>query len=153
LARELLAPAVNFRDRTLAKFADADRVKLERDRRKATFTRDAGTWKLTEPLAAEADQDALDDLVNTLAALRADPLVKAKPTPEDLRGYGLEGPEAGSVWQSGDNAGRDLRGGAGEKEGARAYARLAGKDLVFLLDARLTAKLLGELRKRTVFEP
>jgi hypothetical protein len=153
LARELLAPAVNFRDRTLAKFADADRVKLERDRRKATFAREAGSWKLTEPLSAEADQDALDDLVNTLATLRADAIVKEKPGPEDLKAFGLDRPEARYVLQSGDNVEMDLAVGAREKDGPRAYARLAGKDLVFLLDAKLTAKLLGELRKRAVFEP
>src|SRR5262249_56898718 len=38
LARELLAPAVNFRDRTPAQFPDADKVKPERHRPKATLT-------------------------------------------------------------------------------------------------------------------
>ena len=43
--------------------------------------------------------------------------------------------------------------GKTEKNGPRAYARLADRDMVFLLDPRLTAKALGEFRLRTVWSP
>jgi hypothetical protein len=39
------------------------------------------------------------------------------------------------------------------KNGPRAYARLADRDMVFLLDPRLTTKALGEFRQRTVWTP
>ena len=37
--------------------------------------------------------------------------------------------------------------------GPRYYARIAGRDLVFLLDDKLSARVLGEFRPRTVWNP
>ena len=44
---------------------------FERGERKVTFAKVNGTWKVKAPLAADAEQNALDDLVNELAKLRA----------------------------------------------------------------------------------
>ncbi len=151
IVRPLLSGTLALRDRTLAKFASADVLRLERDRRKATFAQVDGTWKLTEPLTAEADHDELTAFVDTLARLRADELVQEKPTPEDLKKYGLDKPEA--RWRAlfGDREVLDLQIGSAEKDSPRRYARIAGKDLVFLLDPRLTARALGEFRPRAVW--
>src|SRR5437667_2906498 len=72
IAQQLLAGAFAFRDRNLARFADADKATLERGPRKATFTKVDGTWKLTAPLEAEAEHNELDDFVNDLDRLPAD---------------------------------------------------------------------------------
>lgn len=151
VVRPLLAGALAFRDRTLVKFVSADVLRLERDRRKATFAQVDGTWKLTEPLKGDAEQDELDEFVNTLARLRADELVQEKPTPDDLKKYGLDRPTV--RWQvlSGDRLLLDLQIGAAEKDGSRRYAQIAGKDLVVLLDPRLSARALGEFRPRAVW--
>ena len=151
VARRLTSGALAFRDRSLLKVAsDPDRVLLDRDPRKAVFSKVEGSWKMTDPVKADLDQDALDDFLNSLLTLRADELVSEKPTPEELKTYGLDHPESKWRLQDGDKDLLTLQVGKTEK-GGRAYARLEGRDLVFLLDPALTAKALGEFRTRTVW--
>jgi hypothetical protein len=151
LARRLVADPLKFRDRTLARFTDADRAILERGPRKATFAKIDGTWKLTEPLEAEAEQADLDDFINALARLKADELVAEKPA--SLKPYGLDRPTAHWRFQSGDKEVLNLLIGANEKsghgDGSRCYAKLATGDIVFLLDPKLTTRVLSEYRNRT----
>lgn len=149
LAKRLLADPLKFRDRTLAKFVDADRVVLERGDRKATFAKVDGTWKQVRPAEAEAEQGDLDELVNALAKLRADELEADKP--KDLKKYGLDKPEEKLTLFSGDKEVLALLVGAKEKSSQRAYAKLEKGDLVAALDPGLTAKVLGEYRKRAVW--
>jgi Domain of unknown function (DUF4340) len=152
LARRLTAGALAFRDRTLVKsIPDPDHVRLDRDPRKAVFSKVEGSWKMTEPLTADLDQDAMDDFLNSLLTLRADELIAEKPTPEELKTHGLDKPEVKWRLQNGDKDLLTLLVGKTEKNGPRAYARLADRDMVFLLDPRLTAKALGEFRLRTVW--
>src|SRR5205823_10752391 len=79
VSRRLVAEPLKFRDRSVARFADADRAFVERGDRKVIFAKLDGTWKMTEPLTTEAEQTELDDLVNAVARLRADELVAEKP--------------------------------------------------------------------------
>jgi hypothetical protein len=161
VAKRLLAPALQFRDHNLVHFGDADRAVLERGLRHAVFTKVDGTWKMTSPLDAEADQPGLEDLVNALARLRADELVADKPrwTPAELRPFGLDRPEARWQFQLGGKDVLVLLVGGPEKvrvagkdtDGPRRYARLGNGNLVFLLDAGLTGKVMGEYRNRTVW--
>lgn len=152
LAHRLTAGALAFRDRTLVKgVPDPDHVRLDRDPRKAVFSKVEGSWKMTEPITADLDQDAMDDFLNSLLTLRADELVAEKPTPDELKNYGLDKPEVKWRLQNGDKNLLTLLVGKTEKDGPRAYARLADRDMVFLLDPRLTAKVLGEFRLRTVW--
>jgi hypothetical protein len=153
LADRLTAGAIAFRDRNLLHFADADRAALERGPRKAVFSRVEGTWKLTEPFEAPAENEELDDFVNALAHLRADALVAEKLGPGGLRKYGLDRPEARWHLASSGKEVLDLVIGKSEEHGSRRYARLGGKDLVFLLDAGLSARTLGEFRTRAVWNP
>jgi hypothetical protein len=153
LVERLTAGPLGFRDRNLARFADADKARLDRGPRQAVFARVDGTWKLTEPLAADADQDELDDFINTLAKLRADALVAEKPGPEELKKYGLERPECRWRLESGDKEVLNLLVGNAEENGPRRYARLANRDLVFLLDPKLSGKVLAEYRPRAVWSP
>jgi hypothetical protein len=149
LADQLLAAPVRFRDRAVARFADADKVILERGPRKATFANVDGTWKLTEPVEAAAEQTELDDFINAAARLRADELVAEKP--EDLKPYGLDRPEARWHFLSGTKEVLDLLVGGRDKGGRRCYAKLADGDVVFLLDAPTTNRVLAEYRTRTIW--
>src|SRR5205807_291742 len=153
LAAKLLAGPLQFRERVMARFADTDRIILERGPRKAAFAKVDGTWKLTEPVPAEAEQSELEDLVNALARLRGDELVAEKPA--DLKPYGLDKPEVRWRFLLGDKEVLGLLVGGYEKtkqgEGQRCYAKLANGDLVFLLNPDLTKKVLGEYRSRNVF--
>jgi hypothetical protein len=157
LADQLLGSPLQFRDRTIARFTDADRMQLQRGPRQAVFSKISGTWKLTSPMEAEAEHSKLEALVNDLAHLRADQLVAEKPA--DLKPFGLDAPQAKLTFQAGGAdvlslliGGKEKIKVAGqEKEGDRSYAKLASGDLVFLLDPKLSAKVLAEYRSRSIW--
>jgi Domain of unknown function (DUF4340) len=149
LTTKLLASPIHFRDRNLARFTDIDRVRVERGVRKVTFAKIAGSWKVTQPLEADAEQSDLDDFVNAVAHLRADDLVADRPGA--LKAYGLDRPEARWHFYAGDKELLDLVVGNAEPSSGRRYVKLANRDLVFLVDLPLTTKLLGEYRNRTVW--
>jgi hypothetical protein len=150
LSERLLASPIVFRNRDIVRFSDAEAIQLERGARKATFTRVDGNWKLTAPLDAPADQNDLEDFLNSAARLRADELVAEKPA--DLKPYGLDKPIARWKFRMGDRDVLDLVVGNLDKEGRRAFAKLAAGDIVFLLDPKLTKRVLGEFRTREVWK-
>jgi hypothetical protein len=154
LVEGLLAGPLGFRNRTVAEVRDdIDRVVVERGPRKAVFASVDGTWKLVEPLEAAAEHKPLQDLIDTVSRLRAGELVAEKPTDAQLKGYGLDKPETHWRFQAGDKDVLGLALGRREKGGGRCYAKLDKGDLVFVLDAPLTAKLFGEYRQRDVWSP
>jgi hypothetical protein len=152
VVKKLLAGALAYRDHALARVPDADTIKLETGERRATFAKPEGSWKLTQPLSAEADHDALEGFLNNLARLRADELVADRPTPEQVKDFGLDKPAVRWQFLSGDKVELDLSVGGVEKAGVRRYARIAGKDVVFLLDAKLSGQVVTEYRPRAVFK-
>jgi hypothetical protein len=147
LTNKLLAPPVSFRDRTIVKFVDADKLELQRGPRKVTFAKVNGTWKVTAPLTADAEQAVLDDLVNELAKLRANDWAADKPTPAELKTFGLENPEATWTVNNGDKVVLTLHVGKTLSDG-RAYATANTGGAVALLGVPQTAKVLGEYRVR-----
>src|SRR5205823_562829 len=100
------------------------------------------------------EQNDLDDFVNAVARLRADRLVAEKPA--DLNPYGLDKPTATWRFFSGDKevlglvigSHPDAKGGGKDK---RAYAKLTNSNLVFLLDAPTTTRVLAEYRSKTLW--
>jgi hypothetical protein len=153
VAERLAGSPLTFRDRTIARFSDADRLQLERGPRKAVFSKVDGSWKLTAPMRGDAEQDQLDDFLNSLARLRADALVAEKPAAADLKKYGLDRPEAHWRFQSGEKEVLNLLVGGREEKGQHRYAKLAKGDVVFLLDPALSKKVLDEYRPKTVWTP
>jgi hypothetical protein len=147
LANKLLAPPVSFRDRTVAKFVDADKLELVRGPRKVTFAKANGTWKVTAPLAADAEQASLDDLVGELARLRAADWAADKPAPAELKAFGLENPEATWTASNGDKVVLVLRVGKTAPDG-RAYATAGSGGPVAVLGPVAAAKVLAEYRVR-----
>lgn len=145
LANKLLAPAVSFRDRAMVKFVDADKLQLERGDRKITFSKVNGTWKVTAPLTADAEQGALDDLVNELAKLRASDWVAEKPA--DLKPFGLDKPETTWTVSNGDKVVLTLLIGKTAPDG-RVHASTGPAGLVALLGRDTSAKVLAEYRVR-----
>jgi hypothetical protein len=147
LSQQLLAPPVSFRDRTIVKFVDADKLELVRGPRKVTFAKVNATWKVTAPLASDAEQAALDDLVAELARLRAADWVAEKPTPAELKTFGLESPEATWTVSNADKVLLTLKLGKTAPDG-RVYASAGTDGRVALLGGVVTAKVLGEYRVR-----
>jgi hypothetical protein len=148
VANKLLAEPVKFKDKLLGKFVDADKVTVTRGDRKAEFAKIDGTWKMTAPVATDAEQGDLDSLIAAAATLRADELVTEKA--KDLKEYGLETPAAAVKFFNGDKEVRSVLVGKKNTDG-RSFAKLEAAEAVVLFDPALTAKLLGEYRKRAVW--
>ena len=128
----------------------ADKVVITRNGKDVTFIKAGGNWKMKEPVEADAEDEALRELHDALARLRAEEIVAEKPA--DLKPYGLDKPERWRVF-NGDKEVLNLLVGAREKvgepgkqkDGFRSYAKLDKGDLVVLLDMALTAKLVGRV--------
>ncbi len=153
LVEQLVGAPLAFRDRTIVRFGGADRLQLQRGPRRAVFSKVEGSWKLTEPLQGDAEQDLLADFLDHLTRLRAAALVAEKPDADALKKYGLDRPIASWRVQSGTKEVLSLLVGNKEAKGDRRYAKLAKGELVFLLDPRLSQKVLDEYRPRTVWTP
>ncbi|MCX7701465.1 MAG: DUF4340 domain-containing protein, partial [Gemmataceae bacterium] len=141
MAKRLLAEPIAFRDRQLVRrMPEPDKATLQRGERKATFVKSQGTWRMTEPIATDAEHADLEEFVNSLYRLRADELVAEKPTPEKLAEYGLDSPSA--VWRfySGEKEVLALLLGKRDSTDQRVYARLGDGDIVFLLTPAVTTR-------------
>jgi hypothetical protein len=147
LAQKLTRPPVGFRDHTLARFVDADKAVLERGDRKVTFAKVNGTWKVTDPVQADAEQADLEELAAKLGQLRAEEVVAEKG---DAAKYGLDKPEA--KWTLSDGGKDVLVLVIGKKDRNRAYATTAAGELIGLLSPDVTAKVLGEYRRRKAWD-
>jgi hypothetical protein len=157
IAKKLLAEPIKFRDRSLASFVTADKVIITRNGKDITFVKTGGNWKMKDPVEADAEDEALRELHDALARLRAEEIVAEKAA--DLKPYGLDKAERWRLY-SGDKEVLNLLVGAHEKigdkkdkDGFRTYAKLDKGDLVVLLDMSLTAKLSAEYRKRALWDP
>src|SRR5262249_16120245 len=139
---------LKFRDRTLIRFADADRIVMERGPRKVTFAKVDGTWRMTAPLSAEAEAAALDELLNAVARLRPDELITDKPA--DLKPFGLDSPELRAQFFAAEKEVAQVLIAKREDDGRR-FGKLASGELIAKLDPVLSDRLTGEYRKRTLW--
>ena len=152
LVKQLTAAPLAFRDRTIAKIGVPDKVTVERGGRKAVFVKAGAGWKMSEPLDTEAEQMELEDWLKAVSNLRANELVVEKAA--DVKPYGLDRPQARWRFTIGDKDALVLLVGATDKDkSGRAYARVEGSDVVFLLDSLLSVRALAEYRSRTVWSP
>ncbi len=149
LANKLLAAPVAFRDRTLAKFVDADKAVFERGDRKVTFAKAGAAWKVTEPVTAPAESAELEALVADLGRLRADTWVGERKG--DLKAFGLDAPEAKWTLSDGDKTVLVLLLGKKTADG-KVHAAAEKGELVGLLDAATAGRLLAEYRQRRPWE-
>jgi hypothetical protein len=148
LATKLVADAVKFRDRTLVKFTDAERIVVTRGNRTATFAKVDGQWKMTAPLSADAEAFDLEDLILTASRLRAEELIAEQPN--DLKLLGLDPPDTDVKFFQGDKqVGHVLVSKKGED--GRAIVKAADGALVGKVDTGLSTRLLNEFRKRTLW--
>lgn len=148
ISKVLLADPIFYHDRTLAAFRDADKLTLERGDRKVTFAKVMGTWRVLEPVRADAEHPDLEEFWNALATLRADELLKEKAG--DLAPYGLDKPQV--KWKAFNRGKEELSLLVGKTENGRAFAKLEKQDAIAALESKLTDSVLGEYRKRKVWD-
>ncbi|TMA29777.1 MAG: DUF4340 domain-containing protein [Deltaproteobacteria bacterium] len=92
---------------------------------------EAGEWKMTMPLAAQADRDAVDNLLSTLSFLRADVFVDA-PTADQRKL--LESPDFEVVLKNRDAKQAPLALAIGRPDGERRPVR-GGRDVLYEIAA------------------
>ncbi len=149
IAKSLIAEPFKFRDRTIARFDDTDRIFLDDGARRVIFAKLDGAWKMTEPTPADAETTELGELAAAVSRLRADELVADKPG--DLKQYGLDQPAARWRFLAGDREVLNLLVGKRDPATGRNFAKLAASDTIFFLSADLSKRLLAEYRKRTLW--
>ncbi len=109
-AKKLLAPVLSYRDRGVLSFskARADRIEVKQKDSKVVLEKQKGTWKMVQPVKAEADSAAVNDLLAEMSSVKAEAdsaavndllaemssLKAAQIAGEgDLTKYGLDKPE------------------------------------------------------------
>ncbi len=91
-AKKLLAPVSSYRDRSILTLSKArtDKIELTRKGRPAVvLAKQKGAWTMTKPVTAEADTDAVNDLLGELASLKATQIAGEGKLAE----FGLDKPE------------------------------------------------------------
>jgi hypothetical protein len=99
-------------------------------------------WKMTSPLAARADGDAVDSLLSTLSFLRADAFVDA---PTEAQRKLLEAPDFEVVLRNRDSQRPPLTLAIGQSEGERRPVR-ASRDVLY----QIAAARLADFPRSTV---
>ncbi len=95
-----------------------------------------GTWRLVEPVQAEADSTELSSMANSLASIDVERVVDENAT--DLAQYGLEPGRIEVAYRvTGEEEPRRLLLGEKTPAGGALYARVAGQNRVLLLSSFL----------------
>lgn len=139
-----------------------DRLKIEFDGRTTTLLgggegRNLGQWRLTTPIVAPADEDALTRMVVLLAGLRAEGLVGNRSAQADSFGFdspwlridwGLR-PDRAQTAAPGYDGALEVGDPVPKRPGSR-YARITGTEAVFTLSAQALAILTAEPKDHVV---
>ncbi|MBV9745262.1 MAG: DUF4340 domain-containing protein, partial [Acidobacteriia bacterium] len=106
-------------------------VQLKNPQQTIDLKRDNGKWRLTQPEALPADQDASTTLVSALASLNADSTVEDKAA--DLSPYGLKTPTLDiKVTEKGGKT-DDVLLGDDTPKGDSTYVKLANNPRVYTI--------------------
>jgi hypothetical protein len=94
--------------------------------------KETGGWTIVRPIAAPADQNAVNDIVTNLATLEEDRVVEESAT--DLKSYGLAEPRMDVTFNvSGEKAPKQILFGDKSPTGVGVYAKLPSDKRVFLV--------------------
>jgi hypothetical protein len=140
---------------TLIRIASEDvrKASLVRGNETLTFERDeAGTWRLTSPLQAAADEYEVKGLVDALASLRIERVVEKEP--KDLAAYEIPKTEV-SLWVKGQDAPVRLLVGMENPLDKTLFAKREDDPRIVLLAATLKAtldKTVYDFREKSIFK-
>ena len=147
--------AFDLRDRRVLAFAKDEVMQVQRwgAGGAAVLARAELGWQMREPVAARADADAVDGLLDKINQAEIEAFVAEDPDTTALASYGL-GERASQVEVAllvgADRAEKRLAIGGADEQG-RWYARDASRPQVFLVDSTLVQELtksLSDLRDK-----
>lgn len=110
-----------------------------------------GKWIITQPLAAQANQSAVDSLVSSLTSAKIERTLS--PSAEEMKSFGLEEPAVTLEIKLKSGETQTLKLGAKDFSGLSVYAQAGdSKDVSLVPAAVLTNsdKSLGDLRDKAV---
>lgn len=131
---------------------DINAIQIDRAGATDDFTHQSDGWSITQPVAARADQGALDGIATQLATLRVDRTLPPV-TPDQLSSFGLAKPAVTIDFTLKNGAKHSLQVGAKDFSGSSVYAMVDGsKSISLISDAILTSsdKPLDDFRDHTV---
>lgn len=131
----------DLRDKTLIAFdrEKVDAIDIVASGKAIDFAKDGGDWKITKPVAAKADFGSVEGLIGKVQTAQMKSIVSAAPTPEDLKKYGLDRPQATVELGAGSSKATLLVGGKADDN--TVYARDASKPAVVTIDKSLADDL------------
>ena len=147
--------AFDLRDRRVLAFAKDEVMQVQRwgAGGAAVLARAESDWQFREPVAARADADAVDGLLDKIDQAEIEAFVAEDPDTTALASYGL-GERASQVeialLVGADRAEKRLAIGGADEQG-RWYARDASRPQVFLVDSTLVQELtkgISDLRNK-----
>ena len=109
------------------------------------------TWRITAPLDLEANESAVDSIVNRLQTTDYDRLIDE--TPDDLGRFGLADPEVEVTIELDDGSAHSLALGDGTPVGSNVFVRHGEGEAVYTTAAGLedaVNKSLFDLRNRSI---
>lgn len=150
------AKRLHFQDKNLARLISVDKIQIQRGTMEYTLEKPKGKWVITAPQEAECEDEAVREIIDSLAKLRADTIIADKVN--DLKIYGLDRPEKWKLF-NGNKEVLSLLIGDFEtsiKDGQkipnkRRYAKLENKEMVVLLNPTLSTQLTAEVKKRNLW--
>ena len=141
--------AFDLRDRRVLAFAKDEVMQVQRwgTGGAAVLARAESGWQMREPVAARADVDAVNGLLDKIDQAEIEAFVAEDPDADSLATYGL-GERASQVeialLVGADRAEKRLAIGGADEQG-RWYARDASRPQVFLVDSTLVQELTKDI--------
>ena len=119
-------------------------IRLTNDSGALRLQKEGDAWKLTEPLQADADKDAVEGLLNSLEFAKIE---RRLAKSEDRKQYGLDPPKASvTIETSAPEGPRTLQIGESSPIGGSYYALLPGTN-----DVAVVSSTIGDVtRKETI---
>lgn len=145
----------DLREKVLLKFdrEKVDSLDVTAGGKTLAVAKDGGEWKITKPLATRADFGSVEGLVGRLQTVQMKSIVTNEPTPEELKKYGLDKPEATINLNAGSARATLIVGGKAEDN--TLYARDASKPAVMTVESALLDDLkkgADDYRRKDLFE-
>ena len=145
----------DLREKTLLKFDrdKVDAIDVAAAGKTTAFAKQGTDWKITKPLDVRADFSAVEGLVGRLQSAQMKSIVTETPTPEDLKKYGLDKPDASVNVKAGSATATLVLGGKTPEN--TVYARDLSKPTVVTVESSLADELKkgsDEYRRKDLFE-
>ena len=130
----------NWYDLNITKLSQdqIEKIEINQGDKKLTLKKDQDAWQLIDPNHAPAKKDLVDDMVNTIARLRANNLLKA----DTLGEYELAPPKKQIIVSLSDGSEKIID--IGKKNEENQYYVKAEKDVVYLIAQYNINKLINK---------